>query len=366
MAVARSIAHMNDSLLNQSLSTETASTGTGFATPSREELSGEEYSVPNTMKAAVLVGPQQVEIQDVPVPALRDGDVLVRVEGCGVCGSNLPVWEGRPWFSYPLPPGQPGHEAWGRVVQLGRAVEGMQVGDRVAMLSYAGYAEYDTAAASTVVLLPSNLDAQPFPAEPLACAMNVFARSGIRSGDTVAIVGIGFLGALLTSLAVNAGARVIAITRRPFALDIARAAGAAHTLVMDDHWRLIAEVKQLTDDQGCDVVIEAVGQQWPIDLAAELTRIRGRLVIAGYHQDGPRQVNMQLWNWRGLDVINAHERDEAVYVAGMHAAVDAAAAGQLNPRPLFTHTLPLDQIAAAFTLLSARPDGFLKALIRCA
>ncbi len=319
---------MNDASLYQSLSTATAA-----LTAASEQPSAAEHSVPATMKAAVLVGPQQVEIQEVAVPALRDGDILVRVEGCGVCGSNLPVWEGRPWFSYPLPPGQPGHEAWGRIVRLGSAVEGMHVGDRVAMLSYAGYAEYDTAAASAAVLLPPALDGQPFPAEPLACAMNVFARSGIRRGDTVAIVGIGFLGALLTSLATQAGARVIAITRRPFALDMARAAGAAHTLVMDDHWRLIAEVKQLTGDQGCDVVIEAVGQQWPIDLAAELTRIRGRLVIAGYHQDGLRQVNMQLWNWRGLDVINAHERDEAVYVAGMHAAVEAVSAGQLDPDP---------------------------------
>jgi 2-desacetyl-2-hydroxyethyl bacteriochlorophyllide A dehydrogenase len=317
------------------------------------------------MRAAVLVAPQQVELQEVAVPVPGPQEVLVRLEGCGVCGSNLPVWEGRPWFTYPLPAGQPGHEAWGHIVRLGSDVQGLQVGDRIAMLSYAGFAEYDVAAAGAVVALPHALDGKPFPGEPLACAMNVFSRSGIRMGDSVAIIGIGFLGALLTTLAVNAGARVIAITRRPFALDIARAAGAEHTLVMDDHWRLLAEVKQLTGDQGCDVVIEAVGQQWPLDLAAELTRIRGRLVVAGYHQDGPRQVNMQLWNWRGLDVINAHERDEAVYVAGMRAAVDAVAAGILKPDPLFTHSLPLDEAAAAFALLAERPDGFLKALIRC-
>ena len=63
-------------------------------------------------------------------------------------------------------------------------------------------------------------------------------------------------------------------------------------------------------------MIEAVGKQWPLDLAAELTREGGRLVIAGYHQDGPRQVNMQLWNWRGFDVANAHERDPQVAVRG--------------------------------------------------
>jgi 2-desacetyl-2-hydroxyethyl bacteriochlorophyllide A dehydrogenase len=321
--------------------------------------------LPDSMAAAVLAAPRRLEIQQVPLPQPAAHEVLVRVEGCGVCGSNLPVWEGRPWFTYPLPVGQPGHEAWGRIVQLGGDVRGLQIGDQVAMLSYAGFAEYDVAAASALVVLPPALAGQPFPAEPLACAMNVFARSGIRSGDTVAIIGIGFLGAILTSLAVDAGARVIAITRRPFALEIAARAGAAHTLVMDDHWRLIEEVKRLTGDQGCDVVIEAVGQQWPLDLAAELTRIRGRLVIAGYHQDGPRQVNMQLWNWRGLDVINAHEREEAVYVAGMRAAVAAVAAGKLDPAPLYTHVLPLAQIAAAFDLLAERPDGFFKALVVC-
>jgi 2-desacetyl-2-hydroxyethyl bacteriochlorophyllide A dehydrogenase len=325
----------------------------------------EQPTVPATMQAAVLVAPQQVAIQEVSTPAPGPDQVLVRVEGCGVCGSNLPVWEGRPWFTYPLAPGQPGHEAWGRVAQVGSDVTGLQVGDRVAMLSYAGFAEYDVTAASAAVILPHSLDHLPFPGEPLACAMNVFSRSGIRVGDTVAIIGIGFLGALLTSLAVQAGARVIAITRRPSALDMAERAGAAHTLVMDDHWRLIDAVKQLTNDQGCDVVIEAVGQQWPLDLAAELTRIRGRLVIAGYHQDGLRQVNMQLWNWRGLDVINAHERDEAVYVAGMRAAVDSVAADLLDPSPLYTHSIPLAEIGEAFRLLAERPDGFIKALVRC-
>src|ERR687897_3020562 len=91
-------------------------------------------------------------------------------------------------------------------------------------------------------------------------------------------------------------------------------------------------------------VIEVVGLQWPLDLAGELTRIRGRLVIAGYHQDGPRQVNMQLWNWRGLDVINAHERDPAVYVEGIRGAVEAVSSGVLDLSRLFTHTYGLDHL----------------------
>jgi threonine dehydrogenase-like Zn-dependent dehydrogenase len=74
-------------------------------------------------------------------------------------------------------------------------------------------------------------------------------------------------------------------------------------------------------------------------------------------------VNMQLWNWRGLDVVNAHERDPAVYAAGMRAAVEAVASGRLDPSPLYTHTLPLDRLGDAMELMAARPDGFLKALV---
>ncbi|HEX6015165.1 MAG TPA: hypothetical protein VFY87_25875, partial [Geminicoccaceae bacterium] len=109
--------------------------------------------------------------------------------------------------------------------------------------------------------------------------------------------------------------------------------------------------------------VEAVGKQGPLDLATELTRERGRLIVAGYHQDGPRQVNMQLWNWRGLDVVNAHERDPKIYVQGIREAVDAVASGRLDPGRLYTHTFPLDGLGAALDATRDRPDGFLKALV---
>jgi len=318
---------------------------------------------PATMQAAVIMEPGRVEIQQIAMPTPGPDEVLVKLEGCGVCASNLPVWEGREWFHYPLAPGNPGHEGWGHVAAVGSNVRNIIVGEPVAMPSYHAYAQHDVATAAATIKLPAALANQPFPAEPLACAMNVFARSQIKAGQRVAIIGIGFLGALLTALATQAGAEVIAISRRPFALEIARQYGAAHTIPMEDHWQIIEQVKRLTQDAGCDCVIEAVGKQWPLDLAAELTRIRGRLIIAGYHQDGPRQVNMQLWNWRGLDVINAHEREDAVYVAGMRAAVAAVANGQLDPTPLYTHKFKLSALSNALQMAATRPDGFFKALV---
>ena len=139
--------------------------------------------------------------------------------------------------------------------------------------------------------------------------------------------------------------------------------GARASVPMDDHARAIDRVGELTRGALCDVVIECAGAQWPLDLASAITRVRGRLVIAGYHQDGPRQVDMQQWNWRGLDVVNAHERDDALQLAGMRAAVDAVAAGELDPFGLLTHAFSLEELDAAFETLLARPEGFVKAVV---
>ena len=313
------------------------------------------------MRAAVIAGPESIELAEVPTPSPGPGQVLVELEGCGVCGSDLPVWQGRPWFDYPREPGAPGHEGWGRVAAVGDGVT-LEVGRRVAAIAYRSDAEYDVAAADAVVPLPDELGDAPFPGEPLGCAMNVARRSDLREGQTVAVVGAGFLGALLVQIAARAGARVIAISRRPFALEVARRMGASETLALEED--VVARVEELTRGDLCDRVLEVAGKQEPLDLAARLTRVRGRLVIAGFHQDGSRQVDMQLWNWRGLDVVNAHERDPQMYVRGVRDAVEAVASGRLDPSPLYTHEFPLARIGDAFATAAERPDGFLKALVR--
>lgn len=316
------------------------------------------------MPAAVLEGDGRVAVRTVARPAPGPGEVRVRLEGCGVCTSDLPVWEGRPWFDYPQAPGASGHEGWGRVEALGEDVDGVAEGDRVALLSYHAYAACDVAPADEVVKLPPELDDRPFPGEPLGCAMNVMQRSGIEPGDTVAIVGVGFLGAMLVGLAEAAGARVLAGSRRPFARMTAERFGAEATFSTDDPEAAESMVRAATDGAGCDVVIEATGKQAPLDLASRLVRVRGRFVIAGYHQDGMRTVNMQRWNWRGIDVINAHERDPQQYVRGMRAAVEAVASGRFDPAPLYTHTVSLSELSDAFRLIRERPHGFMKALVR--
>jgi NADPH2:quinone reductase len=290
------------------------------------------------MRAAVVEAPGRASLRVQAIPRPRDGEVLIQVEGCGVCSSSLPVWEGRPWFEYPLPPGAPGHEGWGLEVESGR---------RVAFFSERSFAEYQAVPAAEVVALPPELDDVPVPGEALGCAMNIFARSGVRSGDTVAVVGAGFLGLLLVQLCVAARARTLVYSRRSGAVELARTLGAATP----------------EEDASCDIVIEAGGVQETLDRAASLCRVGGRLVIAGYHQDGLRSVNMQDWNWRALELVNAHERDRAKVIDGIREAVAAVATGRLDPRPLLTHELPLERLDDAFELARTRPAGFVKALV---
>lgn len=315
------------------------------------------------MRSALITAPGQVELQTVSLPEPKADEVRIKLEGSGVCASNLPLWEGRDWFSYPAEAGSPGHEGWGIVDAIGEEVSHLKIGDRVTGLSYHAYAEYDLAKANELVKLPDDLNGFPFPGEALGCAMNIFSRSDIRPGQTVAIVGAGFLGLLLIQLAKAEGARVIAVSSRKFSLHSAVREGADHIVEMDDHFEIIKKVKALTEANFCERVIEATGVEWPLNLACELTSVRGKLIVAGFHQDGMRKINMQLLNWRGIDMINAHERNSQQYLVGIRNAIKAIREKRIDPFPLFTHSFLLKNVEKAFTYLAERPEGFIKALI---
>jgi threonine dehydrogenase-like Zn-dependent dehydrogenase len=315
------------------------------------------------MKAAVIAASRTLEVISAPLPEPGANELRVRLEGCGVCASSLPVWDGREWFKYPIDAGSPGHEGWGVVDKVGDGVENVKEGERIAFLSNRAFAEYDLTKSDSFVRIPDQLAGRTFPGEAIGCAMNIFRRSDIEAGQTVAIIGAGFLGNLLIQLAKSAGARVVAISRREAARELATQCGADETIAMNDHWEIVGRMKELTQQRGAERVIECVGSQWPLDIANDIIGERGRLLIAGYHQDGPRQVNMQNWNWLGIDVVNAHERSPRNYVRGMQDAVDAVLSGRIDPTPLLTHTYSLDQLDRALTDIEERPDNFVKGTV---
>ena len=298
-------------------------------------------------------------------PAPGEGEILLRVLGCGVCGSDMGPWKGLQGLEYPMRPGAPGHEVFGAVEAVGSGVEGLEPGDPVTALSYRAYSEYDVARAEDVVPLPSSLAGRVVLGEPMSCAVNVSRRAGVAEGDVVVLLGTGFLSSLLLQILRTPGspkpARIFAVSRRRLSPEMAERLGVDEALTYEDD--VHNRVGAATGGRMADVVIEATGHQRPLDLGGELTRERGRLVVAGYHQDGPRTVNMQLWNWRGIDVVNAHERDPRIYKSGMEEGVRLLAEGGLDLAPLITHTFPLSEINRAFAISEERPEGFVKSVV---
>jgi len=314
------------------------------------------------MEASVIESPKQIRIVEIPVPSIGREDVLIKIEGTGLCVSNLPVWEGREWFKYPFEPGSPGHEGYGTVEKVGEDVIGISPGDRVAFISCHAFAQFDKTHMSNVVKIPRSVGSLPFPGEPLACAVNILKRSSIEKGQIVTVVGTGYIGCLLIQLLKHAGAQVIAVSRRSSSLGFAEKCGADHLVKFTGTYETAKFINEISGG-GTERVIEATGYQNSLDLATEIISIRGKLVIAGYHQDGLRQINMQQWNWKGIDVVNAHERDRQAYAVGLKEAVTLAEEGILRPGVLITHIFDFRDINQAFELLERKPEGFLKAIV---
>lgn len=303
--------------------------------------------------AAVLRRPRHFALESRELPTPGTGELLVRVEGTGVCGSDLDLWRGRPWFDYPSPPGRPGHEGWGRVEAAGGETH-LRPGSRVALLSDRCFAHAAIVDEAEVVPIPDSLGDVPVPGEALGCAFNVVAMAGIQPDNMIAVVGAGFLGAVVTALAKAQGASAIAFSRRVHSREQAKTMGADQTLPLERTAEL---------EGTFDIVVEATGAQAGIDFSTSLVAPGGRLVIAGYHQDGPRQVDMQTWNWKAIELVNAHVRRPELRLQGMRGAIDSLASGVFDPNPLYTHRYGLADLDAAFATLASRPPGFTKALV---
>ena len=216
-------------------------------------------------------------------PAPGEGEILLKVLGCGVCGSDMGPWKGLQGLEYPMRPGAPGHEVFGRVESVGAGVEGLKAGDPVTALSYRAYSEYDVARAEDVVALPASLAGRVVLGEPMACAVNVSRRAGVSEGDVVVLLGTGFLSSLLLQILRTPGspkpARILAVSRRRLSPETAERLGVDEALTYEDD--VHNRVGAATGGRMADVVVEATGHQRPLDLGAELTRERGRLVVAG-------------------------------------------------------------------------------------
>src|SRR5579863_1559811 len=251
------------------------------------------------MTAAVLYGKQRLQIETVEVPKIGAGDVLVRVRAALTCGTDVKVFRRGYHARMIVPPAVFGHELAGDVVALGEGVTRFQVGQRVVAANSApcdacyfcsrglenlcedllfnngAYAEYIRIPARIVERntyeIPSEVSYQNAAlVEPLACVLRGLEETGIRAGDTLAIIGLGPVGLMFVRLAKRYGARVIAIGRRKTQMDRAAAAGADHLISTEHHPSPAQTVRGLAGGRGADVAIEAVGNpqtwHWAVDM----------------------------------------------------------------------------------------------------
>jgi 2-desacetyl-2-hydroxyethyl bacteriochlorophyllide A dehydrogenase len=314
------------------------------------------------MRAIVLDRPGSFRVAQLPDPTPGPGQIVVRVDACGICGTDLHIMDGEfPPTPYPI---TPGHEFAGTVAAVARDVAiDLPVGAKVAVdpSLYCGYcrrcrsgrdnlcenwaaigdtvagafAEYVAVPAANAYRLPDGIDGQlGAMIEPLACAVHGLRRLGPVFGDTVVLTGAGTMGLLLLQLLVHAGAGAVTVVDRvPDRLEVARKLGAARTA---------AGLDELKEER-FEIAVDATGVPVVIDGVAGLLDRGGRLLVFGV---APAESSMSLSPFR---VYN----DEITVTGSMAIlrsfapAVELIGGGTVDPRPLLSEPLPLDDFGEA-------------------
>jgi NADPH2:quinone reductase len=301
------------------------------------------------MKAAVLKR-AGFSIEEVAPPSCGPGEILVRTQYCGICEGDLAAFRrvtaGEADEGVVL-----GHEGTGVVVDLDASIEGFARGDTVTALG-GSYSEYFIARSDQLVKLPATVASPLALGEPVACCVHGAWRSGVRIGDRVAIVGCGFMGLVWMQLvALQGAAQIEAFDMLDWRLDAAIRLGADKVHSPD-----------YGSEEEFDVVVEAAGTQGALDLATRLVRQHGRLIIVAYHQanGGGRNISMKTWNFKAIDVVNAHVRNHAEKLRAMESAILLMGKGKIRMQELVTE-YRLADVAKAFDDLLARKRGLFKA-----
>jgi 2-desacetyl-2-hydroxyethyl bacteriochlorophyllide A dehydrogenase len=335
------------------------------------------------MRAVTFQAPGEVLVQDVPEPELSDpGDAIVRVEATGVCGSDLHIYHGRvkiePGFTI-------GHEYVGTVLALGEAVQSVQVGDRVlgcfqtacgrcffcrrgwfhkcdssrtfghgaTLGSLQGtQAEQALIPNAELVLrkIPAGMsdEAALFAGDVMGTGYHAVLHSGLRPGDVAAVLGLGPVGLCAVQAAKAAGAaRVIAIDTVPERLAVAQSFGALPIHLTEQDPR--AAAREATEGRGVDVCIDAVGHPSAFDLALRMTRKCGTVQAVGVYAERA-EVHMGLLWIKSLHVCAGH----ANVIAHVDRVLAMMSAGLLDPGPLVTHHMSLEQAPDAYALYDHR------------
>ena len=318
------------------------------------------------MKAAILNGPKDFRVEDVSDPELDPDGIIVRVKACGVCGSELPMYQQGSWPDGRVHPIE-GHEWCGEVVEVGTNITGIRLGDRVTqMRRYEGFAEYIAITdLDRVLKLPNDMPYEVGATlEPLGVSVYVATEAQPTLGDTVAVLGAGMIGqGVWQAFRAMGVSKVIVTDVAPKRLEAAKALGA-DVVINAAEEDPVERIKEITAGSGADIVVDAAGFAGALQQAFDMARGRppgpatpgGKVMLAAsYFQ--PAEVMIQ-----PRSVLTKNIRLIGCVGSRMKEALDLMRAGRINTKPLVTHRFPLDQINEAFEA-AAKRDEVIKVVV---
>ncbi|EEH18961.2 chlorophyll synthesis pathway protein BchC [Paracoccidioides brasiliensis Pb03] len=267
--------------------------------------------IPRTMKALQYSKPEEFGLVNIPVPTLRENDILIKVKACGVCGTDLHIHEGEFLAKFPL---VPGHETVGEVAALGPKVKGFIIGDRVVadnselcgtcfycrrgeellcenfeahgVTMNGGFAEYCAYPAGRVFKIQNLSDADATLLEPASCAAHGLDKISPKMGSTVLMFGAGPTGLVLAQmLKLNGGCKVVIAAPEGLKMDLAKSLNAGDEYISLSRKDPSAQFAKLKADNpyGFDIVVEATGSVKILEDAINYVRRGGKLVVYGVY-----------------------------------------------------------------------------------
>lgn len=327
------------------------------------------------MRAAVLYGKQHVELEDVQVPHIGPGDLLVRVRAALTCGTDVKVFSRGYHAKMIVPPSVFGHELAGDIAAVGENVVHFQPGQRIVAANSApcldcdycrrgqvnlcddllfnngAYAEYIRIPAriverNTYELPPHLTYADAALAEPLACVVKGLEDTGMNRGDTVVVLGVGPIGSMFVRLAKLHGAKVIAIGRNRAKLQKTLQLGADEIIATDDTPDPVSAVRALTGGHGADIVIEAVGKPETWNWSVEMLRRGGLVNFFGGPPSGTKvELDTNLLHYSELTCKASFHHTPRAF----REALDLISAGHVTAADFVVSEAPLRELPAVLT-----------------
>jgi len=312
-----------------------------------------------TRKVAKLISPGKIEIVEEKIEFKQD-EVLIKNLFCGLCSWEVLIYKGKLDFKLPH---ALGHEPVGIVENVGSKVTEFKKGDRVTGLYGPGFATYSVGRPTDLIKIPDNVKTEHALGEPLTCIINIVRAGQVEPGDYVLILGCGFMGLVAMSILKHFPVRgIIGVDVSDYKLNIARQLGADYTFNIGNI-KIEDEINKITNGHGIDVALECTGKAEGMNLLGKLMRrSRGRLLIVTSHSQ-PIQCDLLPWEEKGIIVIPAHPSYSLNIKDDLRRAILCLEKGYFLMEKLITHKFRLEEVQKAFSILTEKPEDYIKGII---